>query len=320
MPDFLRGLNIIAECQASRLPLWSCPPFLFVVMGFINVIAMVSSWLLASRYVEEPQIAALVVIIVSLLVFILGVLLINGFRQVAEANRMKSEFIAIVSHQIRSPLSIFKWTVDAMSRPPAGPSQPSNSVSPARYLSILHDSTEKMIQLVNMLLEVSRIEARKLPVERKAVDLGALTAELIRAFLPYAAAAKITLRYDPQPPTLPSVVGDAERIKMVVQNLIDNAIRYSPSGGEVTIRLRVVDRQALEWQIHDRGRGIPKTEQHLIFQKFFRARNARAHATQGSGLGLYVAKAVITELGGEMDFESEEGKGSTFLFRLPIYK
>ncbi len=312
MASFLGRLNILAECRSSHLPLWSCPPFLFLVMGAVNVMAMAVSWLFASRYVEEPQVAALVVIAVSVLIFIVGALLINGFQQIAEANRMKSEFIAIVSHQLRSPLSIFKWTLDALGRV-----KPAAAADQARYLSILGDNTEKMIGLINMLLEVSRIEAGRMALKREAVDLASLTGELVRALAPYVEAARITLRYLARDP-LPAVAGDPERLKMVIQNLLDNAIRYSPSGGEVSIRITPLDRRSVLWQIKDRGSGIPQAEQRYIFQRFFRAENAKLSSAQGSGLGLYVARAVIAELGGEMGFTSEEGKGSTFWFRLPV--
>lgn len=327
MPLFLRKLNVVAECRSAHLGLWSCPPFLFVVMGTINVAAMVASWLLAVRYVAEPQVAALVVIAVAVAVFIVGNLIIHGFNQVAEANRMKSEFIAIVSHQLRSPLSIFKWTLDAMMRSQSAtssaspaPSHPPGGTGAGRssYLEILREHTDKMIQLVNMLLEVSRIEAGRLVIRYEPVRLDILTEEIIRSVAPYARAAEIGLNYVASA-ALPPVRGDREKIKMVISNLVDNAVRYSRPGGRVVVSSAPRDSAFVEWRVKDDGVGIPVEEQRFVFQKFFRSPNAVRHETQGSGLGLYIARSLVTALGGDIGFASSDGRGTTFWFRLPIY-
>ncbi len=315
MVAFAKDLDIFRECRDARISPWSCPPVLFIVMGILNIVAMLASYLLASRYVEEPELAALVVISVSGGIFVLGNFIIHGFRQIAEANRIKTEFIAIVSHQLRSPLSVFKWTLDAIARD--DPSAPSTSEEQS-YRSILAENTEKMIQLVNMLLDVSRIEAGRFSVKREAVSLAVLTAELLRSFEPYARAAEITLTSYTTGEAIPAVLGDREKVKMVIQNLVDNAIRYSKPGDRVSVRLLPGGAGSVEWQVEDQGIGIPLAERNLIFQKFYRTSLARRHQTDGTGIGLYIARAVIEALGGEIGFRSEVGKGSTFWFRLPV--
>ncbi len=323
MGSFLARINIIAECRAANLGLWSCPPFLFVVMGFVDIGAMITSYLLSSRFVGEPEIAALVVIGVSMAIFIIGNFIIHGFNQVAEANRIKSEFIAIVSHQLRSPLSVFKWTVDAISRAEAGaavPPAPASAEAPGpTYLGILRENTEKMIQLVNMLLEVSRIEAGRLVLRREPVRLELVTEETIRSFATYARAANIALEFV-RPATLSPVRGDTERLKMVIANLVDNAIRYSRTGGRVVVSVAPYSPSLVEWKIADAGVGIPAGEQRFVFQKFFRATSGMERQTQGSGLGLYIARSLITALGGEIGFTSRDHQGTTFWFRLPVYR
>lgn len=338
---FFARLNVIAECRAANIGLWSCPPFLFVVMGFVNIAAMVGSYLLSARFVEEPEVAALIVIVVSMVIFVIGNFIIHGFNQIAAANRIKSEFIAIVSHQLRSPLSIFKWTVDALSRsggPPSAPASPpgftdtaaAGGVAPAAapagervsetaYLGILRENTEKMIQLVNMLLEVSRIEAGRLILRREPVRLEIVTEDTIRSFNAYARASNVTIEYA-APSALPPVWGDKERIKMIVSNLVDNAVRYSLGGGRVVVTVAPYGARFLEWKIADAGVGIPVLEQRFVFQKFFRATTGMERQAHGSGLGLYIARSLIIALGGEIGFTSQDHHGATFWFRLPVYR
>lgn len=315
MPNVFTQLNFVAECRTAKLGLWSCPPFLFVVMGAVNILAMVSSYIFSSRFVEEPEIAALVVIGVSLLIFVVGTFIIHGFASIAEANRMKSEFIAIVSHQLRSPLSVFKWSLDALGSHPGAPPAEGDFGS---YFRILHDNTEKMILLVNMLLDVSRIEAGRLILRSEPVRLEVLSAEAIRSYADYAGAANVAIDFA-SPAGLPPVRGDKERVKMVISNLLDNAIRYSSAGGRVAITVAPADAGMVEWNIRDTGIGIREAEQRHIFQKFFRSDQAVERVVHGSGLGLYIARSIVNALGGEIGFNSKEGQGSTFWFRLPIY-
>lgn len=311
----LRSLNIVAECRGMHLGLWSCPPFLFVIIGTINISAILFSYSIASRHIDDPAVIVVIASAVAVSIFIIGHSVVRGFAKIAEANRFKSEFIAMLSHQLRSPLSIFKWSLDALARQPAFKNDAGESA--ASYLAALSENAEKMIGIINILLEVSRIESGNMILRRDPVKLEVLTDEVVHSFSAYARASNIALDYA-SPLRIAPAIGDAEKIKMVIENLIDNAIRYSSGGGRVVVTVRPYDSSMVEWRIEDGGRGIPAGEQRHIFKKFFRSAGAASRETRGWGLGLYIARYIVNALGGEIGFRSVEGQGALFWFRLPI--
>ena len=313
MLDSVNRLNIFAQCRENRLAIWECPPFLFILMGIVNIITVVATYVFASRLVDEPQAAALIVIFVSVLIFIVGNLLIAGFNRIAEANRLKSEFLNVVSHQLRTPLSVLRWSLELFEK------EESVRKSGSKYLAVLQDQSERMVRLVNLLIDVSRIESKRFFLQRTPVSLEKLTTESLKSLKPYADSSGITISFESK--SKAETLGDPERLRMVIQNLIDNAVRYSSAVGKVDITLANMDgTNYVEWRIKDGGTGIPQREQQYIFQKYFRATNSRHSQTRGTGLGLYIAQTIVKELGGSIGFDSEEGKGSTFWFRLPVYK
>ena len=318
MPLSLSRLNPVAECNKLRWGLWQCPPFLFLVMGLVTIISMIATYALASRFVQEPEIAALIVIAVTVLFLIIGNLVITGFNRVAETNRMKSEFISLVSHQLRSPLSIFRWTIDVLERNAQKISEEPLRSSNGSFIDTLRKTSDNMIVLVNSLLEVTRIEARTFVLREELFDLGKMTRDIAENYRKYAEASKVAIRLEV--PELPQIKADRERIAIVIQNLIDNAVRYTEKAGTITIGLEKEEKTIL-WQIKDQGIGIPAAQQKFIFQKFFRAQRPNPHVTtqtHGTGIGLYISKEIIESSGGKIGFISEEGKGTTFWFRLPI--
>lgn len=307
--------NIIKECREFGVKLYHCPPVLFLMMGFITIVSMVATYLLASRFVQEPETAALIVIFVTVLLLIIGNAVIVGFNKIAEANKMQSEFISITSHQLRSPLSVMKWTIDATRHE----LQKTNVlVNPEVTLDTLHKTVEYMIRLVNSFLAVRRIEARNLSLKKEELSLAQIATNLVEGFRAYAHASNISFELHIEG-VIPSVLGDRDYITIVMQNLIDNAIRYSRGKNAVEITIRRNGNQVL-CSVKDWGVGIPASQQSQVFQKFFRAGNSIKFQTEGTGIGLYIAKAVVEEMGGEMGFESKEREGSKFWFTMPIKK
>lgn len=312
--DTLQRLNFFAECRKYKIGPWSCPPFLFMMMGFVIIFAMLGTFILAKRYIEEPEIVALFVIIIAVILLVIDYAILSGVRQISEANILKTEFVNLVSHQLRSPLSSLRWSLSLLLKEKIGKFEPKQ----IEFLQIIQDSSTRMIKLVNDLLDVSRIEAGALQMRKVPFSLTEVSQKIINDLSGLARAYNIKVAFENQIER-PPVVGDPDRVAMVIQNLLDNGIKYTKSAGQVEI---TIDREDsyLKWQIKDQGVGIPETQQKYVFQKFFRSENIMKYQTVGSGLGLYLAKSIIEHLNGEIGFSSKESEGSTFWFTLPIKK
>ena len=304
--------NILIECKKYGLPLWQCPHFLFLVMGIIIIISTLVTYTIGSRYIEEPQVVALVVLLTAAILFTIVVIITRSFERLAEANRMKSEFISVVSHQLRSPLSNLRWTIELLT------SGRVNGVSEKQleYFNILRENSARMRELVSDLLTVSRIETEKLPLKKKEISLEALIRKIIEELEIFTKASNVKVEFRVKE-NLPKVFADPAQIRLAIENLLDNAIRYIKEKGRVEIKLEKADKHC-RFEIKDTGAGIPKEDQKYIFQKFFRSENVMKHQTQGSGLGLYIAKSIVEKSKGKIGFKSQEGVGSTFWFTLPI--
>lgn len=312
MVAIAKYIHPLAECRKLNWPFWQCPPFLFIVLGFLTIVSMGATYVFASHLVDEPEVAALIVILVAVFFLVVGNFIIGGFNRIAEANRMQSEFISIFSHQLRSPLSVSRWTLEVMEKE----IQTGNIEKIVNYLSALHDSTETITRLVNSLLEVSRIESGTLVLNKVKISLSELTKKILFDMQTYAEASNIKLEFSLEP-DLPEVWVDRDRILIVIHNLVDNAIRYSE--GKKTVAVLVKRQNSfVVWEVRDQGIGIPDFQQKYIFQKFFRAANSSRFQTEGSGVGLYIVKNLVEAFGGKVGFKSVENKGSTFWFTIPI--
>ena len=310
--DILNQLNVLNQCRRYGLSPWQCPQFLFLVMGIVIIISSIISYLIGAQYIADPEVVVFIVLSIATILFIISYIITRSFERLAEASRMKSEFINIVSHQLRSPLTNIKWTFEILTS--KNLEMPTGKVE--EYMTNVKDNIARMVELIDDLLIVSRIEQGRIPMRKKEIRLESLIEELVSRYKVFAEASHIELNFYPQK-NLPEIFVDPSLIKLVIENLIDNAIRYTRGGGKVKIKLEVKAKNIL-FSIQDSGVGIPKKEQKYIFQKFFRAENALKERTKGSGLGLYVCKSIIDKAGGRIWFKSEEGRGTTFYFTLPI--
>jgi len=310
--EILSQLNIPGQCKRYGISLWQCPQFLFLIMGLVITISTLTAYAIGTRYIEEPRMVALIVLLTTAILFIIAVIITDSFERLAEANRMKSEFVSIVSHQLRSPLSNLRWALELLMSGKIGKIEEKQ----LEYFTILKENSNRMKELIEDLLIVSRIETAKLLIKKMEFSLEDLVKELIKELTPFALASNVEIKFLNKE-DLPKVFADPSQIRLVIENLLDNAIRYIKGIGVVEIKIESQEKN-IYFEIKDNGVGIPKEEQKYIFQKFFRSENVLKYQTQGSGLGLYISKAIIEKLGGEIGFKSQGGIGSTFWFTLPL--
>jgi len=184
------------------------------------------------------------------------------------------------------------------------------------FIEKIYESNEKMIRLINDLLDVTRIEEGRYLYRPVLASLENEVQFVVNSYKEEIEKRKLKLEFKEPKKKLPQVMLDVEKMRLAIQNLLDNAIRYTHSGGQVTISLKG-DKNKVEFRISDTGIGIPKDQQKRVFTKFFRGANAVKMETGGTGLGLYITKNIIEAHDGKILFKSEEGKGSTFYFSLP---
>jgi len=310
--DFFSQLNLFVQSKKAGISIWQYPQFLFLVMGIITIAAILTTYAVGIRYVPEPEVVVLIVLVLSAILLIITFTITQSFERLVEANRMKSEFVSIVSHQLRSPLSNLRWSLELLMSGRLGKIEEQQ----LDYFKILKDNSSRMGELVRDLLIVSRIEQGRVSFKNQEASLPDLIQGVISLSAPFARASNVEIKFEPKN-NLPKIFSDPSQLKLIIENLLDNAVRYIKEKGEVKINLVKKDSH-FYFGIKDNGVGIPKEDQKYIFQKFFRSSNILKYKTQGTGLGLYITKSLIEKMGGKVGFKSEENKGSTFWFSLPI--
>jgi len=227
-----------------------------------------------------------------------------------QVSQMKTDFVSFVTHQLRTPLAGIKWMLELAAQTPALPADAGSYVDDARA------AAERLIGLVNDLLDISRLESGKLSVTLQPTNLRKLTRSTLDDL--GTLIREKGHRLSVAEGRAPVVMADPQLLRQVIVNLTSNAIKYTPPGGEIAISLAVEDGGMARWAITDRGIGIPKASLARLFEKFYRADNAHTVETEGTGLGLYLVRLIVEKLSGQVWCESEEGRGSTFIFTLPI--
>lgn len=232
-----------------------------------------------------------------------------------EVERAKTEFVSLASHQLKTPLTAIGWLSEALLSGDKGPLNDEQK----KYIENIHVTDRQMMEMVNDLLNVSRIELGTLQLRPEEIDVGAFAHSVVDEQKKTAEDKGIALKLDFED-NLPHMKVDRNLMRMIFQNLLSNAIKYTPPKGSVTMSLSRGSGMSstVFVSVADTGIGIPKDEQPQIFSKLHRAKNAQQNVPDGTGLGLYVVKTIVERVKGAITFDSTENKGTTFFVTLPV--
>ncbi len=251
-------------------------------------------------FVEEKLIGAIVV-----------------FRDITkekQIDKAKTEFVSLASHQLRTPLSTVNWYTEMLMDGDAGEVNKEQK----KYLEEIYHGNQRMVELVNALLNVSQLELGTFVLEPKPTDVEALVRSVIDEQKPVIGEKKQKLITN-FAKDLPKINTDPKFLRMVFQNLLSNAVKYTPEEGSIEFDILYdKEERSIKIKVADTGYGIPKNQHDKIFTKLFRADNVREKDTEGTGLGMYIVKSIVENTGGTIRFESEENKGTTFYVTLPL--
>jgi PAS domain S-box-containing protein len=232
---------------------------------------------------------------------------ITRFR---EAEEMKSTFISVISHELKTPVSLIKGYASTLAREDAHWDQETLREG----LQVINEESDRLNALIDNLLDASRIQAGGFKLERTDFNLPRLAERVVENFRLQSDKHHFVVDF---PPDFPTLFGDKERVRQVLNNLISNAIKYSPAGGEIRVG-GWFDRREATIYVADQGIGIPLSEQGKLFQRFYRVDSGLRRNTQGAGLGLYLCRSIVEAHGGRIWLRSEPGKGTTVFFTLPL--
>lgn len=236
------------------------------------------------------------------------------FRDVTheyEIDKAKTEFVSLASHQLRTPLSAINWYSEMLTNGDAGKLTDEQK----QYVDEIYKGNQRMVDLVNSLLNVSRIELGTFMIDPAPTDLVAMAQEVVKEQTPLITKKKLKV-VESYGKDVPKINVDPKLTRIIMQNLLSNAIKYTEKG-QVEISLEK-EKEDILIKVADTGLGIPKSQQDKMFQKLFRADNVRKTDTEGTGLGLYIIKSILDHTGGTIRFESVENKGTTFYATIPL--
>ncbi len=232
-------------------------------------------------------------------------------ERLLELDRLKDEFVALVSHELRTPLTSIRGYLELVLDGEAG----AVTDEQRQFLGIVERNANRLLDLVGDLLFLAQIEAGKLSLEVGSVDLAAVAAESVETARPLAEDKDITLTLATSP--VPVLAGDGARLAQLLDNLVSNAVKFTPEGGRVDVRASSSRGKAI-LEVRDTGMGIPAEEQEHVFERFFRTTRATEQAIQGTGLGLAISKAIVHAHGGQITLAPSDGEGATFRVAIPI--
>jgi PAS domain S-box-containing protein len=224
----------------------------------------------------------------------------------------KTEFVSLASHQLRTPLSSINWYAEMLLAGDGGELNPEQK----NFVDEIYNGNQRMVELVNSLLNVSRLELGTFAVDPEPTDIIKTAQSVLNELKPTTISKKIKVNFETDQ-DMPIIQADPKLLRIIFQNLLSNAVKYTPEKGVVTLKISRNNKNLIA-EVTDTGYGIPTADQPRIFEKLFRAENVREKDTEGTGLGLYIVKSIISHAGGKISFKSVENQGTTFYVEIPL--
>jgi len=239
------------------------------------------------------------------------VVVFHDVTEERQIDKTKSEFVSLASHQLRTPLSTINWYLEMLMSSELGSLTPKQQ----QYSHEIYNASKRMVNLVNALLNVSRLELGTFTTEPTVINIRNLVKTCLKEFNKDISEKKLTVSQNFNIKSF-SIKSDIKFLTIIIQNLLSNSIKYTNKGGKIVLSISK-DKNNILIKVSDNGIGIPQDQQKKIFTKLFRADNARIMDPDGSGLGLYIVKEIVNNIGGKIWFKSKEGKGTTFYIDYP---
>lgn len=303
-------LNIRRQARNLGISVWQAPSFLFMIMAFIIIVLMTVVFYI-SRNQASPEYLIVAEVAVVVIILSIGNVIITNMEKMAQINKMKSEFVSIVSHQLKTPLTGIGWDIELM----LANYKKGLSKKQLEIMEKINESNAIMTRMVNDLLDVARIDQGDLSLKKEKINMKELIDKVVEKNKELAEYSNIDIVVDKIRSDL-EIISDEKKMEVVLDNLVSNAIKYNKIDGKVFVTVKEDDKKA-KFCVKDEGIGIPENERGRLFEKFYRGQGASNKGINGTGLGLYIAKNIVEQSEGSMSYKSIEGKGSEFCFQVP---
>lgn len=306
-------LNLRKQAKEYGLKIWQTPGFLLILIALFGILLMAAIYFITSGYFKQEYFI-LIESAIAAIIMVICYAVVRISDEIMKLSKMKNEFVSVASHQLRTPLSAIRWETELL----LSKFKKGLNDKQIKNIETINTLTNRMTRLVSDMLDVARIDQNRLILKKEPVDIMKIIKEEIAETTSIAKARNIEVVFVPKK-NIPKVIGDAQKIESVVENILSNSLKYTTNRGKIEIKVSKKD-DFLVTSIKDNGVGIPEEQIERVFDKFFRSDNAVKYQTEGTGLGLYISKNIVEQLGGKIWFQSVENLGSIFSFSLPIKK
>jgi len=297
------------KAEEFGISFWKMPETLLILSALLNIFVMIGTYYWASNIAEDPREAVLIVALESIMILVISNIIVESAERIIDTQKLKREFVSIISHQIRSPLTNIHWSLEILKR-----KKNEGYEVTEKYLNRIAESSKRITNLADNFIHLSRID-EKVKFKKEKIDLVKIVEKIVASNSLFAHSHHVKVVFK-QINKEVLVNSNRESLRIIIENLIENAIKYCSEGGTVEILIKKNEGNTI-FQVSNEGLGISNNEKEFIFKKFYRTKEAKLIFPHGTGLGLYMSKSLLQKLGGKIWFESKLNRKTTFFVELP---